>query len=255
MCGRYVIVSPPEALRRLFGYGEQPNMPPRYNIAPTQPVPVVTGEGDARHLRLMRWGFLPAWLKDPRGFPLLINARAETVAEKAAFRNAIRRRRCLLPADGYYEWQAQGPRKQPFYIHPRDGGPLAFAGIAETWCGPNGEEVDTVAIVTAQAPPDLAVLHHRVPVTVAAGDFACWLDPAADLSVALALAVPPRAGAFAWHPVSVAVNRVSNDDARLIAALSEAGVAEDARRTDTQPTRARAARATAKADETQGSLF
>ncbi len=183
MCGRYVIVSPPEALRRLFGYGEQPNMPPRYNIAPTQPVPVVTGGADARHLRLMRWGFLPAWLKDPRGFPLLINARAETVAEKAAFRNAIRRRRCLLPADGYYEWQVQGARKQPFYIHPRGGQPMAFAGVAETWCGPNGEEVDTVAIGTTQAPPDLANLHHRVPVVIEPDDFAPWPDAGAELDV------------------------------------------------------------------------
>lgn len=255
MCGRYVIVSPPEALRRLFGYGEQPNMPPRHNIAPTQPVPVVSEERGARHLRLMRWGFLPAWLKDPRGFPLLINARAETVAEKAAFRNAVRRRRCLLPADGYYEWQAQGPRKQPFYIHPRDGAPLAFAGIAETWCGPNGEEVDTVAIVTTQAPPDLAALHHRVPVTVAPQDFACWLDAAADLRAALALAAPPEAGAFAWHPVSAAVNRVSNDEPRLIAALSDDEIAEEARRTESNFARARSASAAARADERQGSLF
>jgi putative SOS response-associated peptidase YedK len=255
MCGRYVIVSPPEALRRMFGYGEQPNMPPRYNIAPTQPVPVVTGEAGARHLRLMRWGFLPAWLKDPRGFPLLINARAETVAEKAAFRNAIRRRRCLLPADGYYEWQMQGARKQPFYIHARDGAPIAFAGVAETWCGPNGEEVDTVAIVTAQAPPDLAGLHHRVPVTIGRDDFAVWLDTGADLGAALALAAPPPAGRFGWHPVSNAVNRVSNDDARLIAALSEAEMAEEARRAEAGVARARPGRSVAKADVAQGSLF
>lgn len=255
MCGRYVIVSPPEALRRLFGYGEQPNMPPRYNIAPTQPVPVVTQDAAVRHLRLMCWGFLPAWLKDPRGFPLLINARAETVAEKAAFRNAIRRRRCLLPADGYYEWQVQGARKQPFYIHPRGGQPMAFAGVAETWCGPNGEEVDTVAIVTTQAPPDLANLHHRVPVVIEPDDFATWLDAGAELGAALALAAPPPAGRFGWHPVSVAVNRVSNDDPRLIAALSEAEVAEEARRAAPGAARGRTARATAKADEAQGLLF
>lgn len=254
MCGRYVIVSPPHVLRGLFGYGEQPNMPPRHNIAPTQPVPVVTQDstGD-RRLGLMRWGFLPAWLKDPRGFALLINARAETVAGKAAFRNAVRRRRCLLPADGYYEWQAQGAHKQPYYIHSRDGAPLAFAGIAETWCGPNGEEVDTVAIVTAAAAPDLAVLHHRAPVVIAPRDFACWLDAGADLDAALALAVSPPQGAFAWHPVSTAVNRVSNDDPQLIAALTEEELAAEARRVESNFARALAA--AAKADERQGSLF
>jgi putative SOS response-associated peptidase YedK len=230
-------------------------MPPRYNIAPTQPVPVVVGECEARHLRLMRWGFLPAWLKDPRGFPLLINARVETVGDKAAFRNAIRRRRCLLPADGYYEWQALGGRKQPYYIHARDGGLLAFAGIAETWCGPNGEEVDTVAIVTAPAPPDLAVLHHRAPALIAPADFDGWLDASADVGAAQALAQPPRIGDFAWHPVSAAVNRVSNDDAQLIAALSEAEIAEEARRLESNFARARGAGAAAKADERQGSLF
>ena len=102
MCGRFVITSPPEALRQIFGYLEQPNFPPRHNIAPTQPVPVVIVENGARHFRLMRWGLIPAWIKDPRKFTLLINARSETVTEKPAFKNAIRRRRCLIPADGYY---------------------------------------------------------------------------------------------------------------------------------------------------------
>ena len=105
MCGRFVITSPPEALRRIFGYLEQPNFPPRHNVAPTQPVPVVIIENGARHFRLMRWGLIPSWVKDPRQFTLLINARSETVLEKPAFKNAIRRRRCLIPADGYYEWQ------------------------------------------------------------------------------------------------------------------------------------------------------
>ena len=160
MCGRYGIISPPEALRRLFGYSEQPNFPPRYNIAPTQPVPVVISDHGARHFRLMRWGLLPAWVKDPRPFALLINARAETVLEKPAFKNAMKRRRCLLPADGYYEWQTSGKTKQPYFIHRRDRQPIGFAGLAETWVGPNGEELDTVAIVTAAASGDLAALHH-----------------------------------------------------------------------------------------------
>ena len=174
MCGRYVIASSPEALRRLFGYSEQPNFPPRYNVAPTQPVPVVVLENGARQFRLMRWGFLPSWVKDPRTFALIINARAETVLEKPSFRNAIKRRRCLLPADGYYEWQASPARKRPFFIRRRDGEPVALAGVAETWTGPNGEEVDTVAIVTAAASPEMAALHERVPVTIDPPDFDRW---------------------------------------------------------------------------------
>ena len=147
-----------------------------HNIAPTQPIPVVILENGGRHFRLMRWGLVPAWVKDPRKFTLLINARSETVLEKPAFKNAIKRRRCLIPADGYYEWQAAGGRKRPYFIYRRDGQPFGLAGLAETWVGPNGEEVDTVAIVTAPASPDLAVLHHRVPVTIAPDDFERWLD-------------------------------------------------------------------------------
>src|ERR1700692_816954 len=171
MCGRFVPTSPPAAWRQMFGYAEQPNFPPRFNVAPTQPVPVVIIESGNRHFRLMRWGLWPAWVKDPRKFTLLINARAETVLEKPAFKNAIKRRRCLIPADGYYEWQAFEGRKRPHFIHRRDEAPMGLAGLAETWIGPNGEELDTVAIVTAPARADLASLHDRVPVTIAPADF------------------------------------------------------------------------------------
>jgi putative SOS response-associated peptidase YedK len=217
MCGRYVIISPPEALRRLFGYSEQPNFPARYNIAPTQPVPAVTFANDARHFRLMRWGLLPAWVKDPRRFTLLINARAETVLEKPAFSNAMKRRRCLVPADGYYEWQTSGKLKQPYFIYRRDRQPIGFAGLMETWLGPNGEELDTLAIVTTAASAELAGLHHRVPVTIAAGDFDRWLDCRhVDAEEAAALLTAPDAGEFAWHAVSTDVNRVANDNPMLI---------------------------------------
>jgi putative SOS response-associated peptidase YedK len=217
MCGRFVITSPPAAVRQAFGYSDQPNFPPRYNVAPTQPIPVVIVENGTRQFRLMRWGLLPSWVKDPRKFTLLINARAETVLEKPAFRAAIKRRRCLVPADGYYEWQAAGSRKQPYFIHPRDGGPIGFAALAETWVGPNGEELDTVAIVTTAASAEMTSLHHRVPVTIASEDFARWLDCAGvDAVEAATLLRPPRDGEFAWHPVSTAVNRVANDDAQLI---------------------------------------
>ena len=140
MCGRFVITSPPAAIRQVFGYAEQPNFPPRFNVAPTQPVPVVILERGARHFRLMRWGLVPSWVKDPRKFSLLINARRETVQEKPAFKNAVRRRRCLIPADGYYEWHVADGRRRPYFIYRRDRAPFGFAALAETWIGPNGEE-------------------------------------------------------------------------------------------------------------------
>ncbi len=253
MCGRYVILSPPEAMRQVFGYAEQPNFPPRYNIAPTQPVPVIIVENGARHFRLMRWGLIPAWVKDPRQFALVINARSETVLEKPAFKNAMKRRRCLLPADGYYEWQQSEGRKRPFFIRPGDGGMVAFAGLAETWVGPNGEELDTVAIVTAAAPGDLAALHSRVPMTISPGDYAGWLDGnAADAEEALLLLHAPEDGEFVWHEVSTRVNRVANDDAQLILPISAEQAAAEA------PAKKVAARKPTLAgseDDGQGSLF
>jgi putative SOS response-associated peptidase YedK len=253
MCGRFVITSAPDALRRLFGYFEQPNFPSRYNVAPTQPIPVVVNH-DGRHFRLMRWGLWPAWVKDPRKFTLLINARAESIKEKPAFKNAIRRRRCLIPADGYYEWQSIGNHKQPYFIHRRDGGPIAFAAVSETWVGPNGEEVDTVAIVTAAASADLAVLHPRVPVTIHPDDFEFWLDCRSDEADSVTpLMRGPEEGEFAWHEVSTRVNHVVNDDAQLILPITaEERELEQARRTKKPAPRKTAA---ADVDDGQGSLF
>jgi putative SOS response-associated peptidase YedK len=252
MCGRFVITSPPEALRQIFGYLEQPNFPPRFNVSPTQPIPVVMSE-NGRHFRLMRWGLWPAWVKDPGKFALLINARAETVKEKPAFKNAIRRRRCLIPADGYYEWKSSDGIKRPYFIHRRDGRPIGFAGVAETWVGPNGEEVDTVAIVTAPASADLAVLHHRVPVTIEAEDFEFWLDCRADDADAVTpLMRGPKEGEFIWHEVSVRVNHVANDDAQLILPIT----AEQREAEQSKPARKASPRkAAAESDDGQGSLF
>jgi putative SOS response-associated peptidase YedK len=254
MCGRFVITSPPAALRQIFGYIEQPNFPPRHNIAPTQPIPVVILENGARHFRLMRWGLLPGWVKDPRKFTLLINARSETVTEKPAFKNAIRRRRCLIPADGYYEWQGSEKPKRPFFIHRRDGAPIGLAGLAETWIGPNGEELDTVSIVTAPASADLSVLHHRVPVTIAPGDFDRWLDCSGDNAEdAMALLRAPEQGEFAWHQISTRVNRVANDDAQLILPISAEQRAAEAPKPSKQAS-PRKAEPVAE-DDGQGSLF
>lgn len=254
MCGRFVITSPPEALRQIFGYLEQPNFPPRFNVSPTQPVPVVILENGARHFRLMRWGLLPAWVKDPRQITLLINARAETVREKPAFKNAILRRRCLIPADGYYEWQASGRHKRPYFIHRRDGLPIGLAGVAETWIGPNGEELDTVAIVTAPASADLAVLHHRVPVTIGMSDFDRWLDcNANDVDAVMELMRGPEEGEFVFHEVSTRVNRVANDDAQLILPIN----AEQREAEAPKPAKKARPRkpATVVPDDGQGSLF
>lgn len=253
MCGRFVITSPPAALRQIFGYVEQPNFPPRHNIAPTQPIPVVIVENGIRHFRLMRWGLLPSWVKDPKKFSLLINARAETVAEKPAFKNALRRRRCLVPADGYYEWQGSAKPKRPYFIHRRDGQPIGLAGLAETWVGPNGEELDTVAIVTAAASADLSVLHHRVPVTIHANDFARWLDCSDDSAESvMPLLAAPALGEFAWHEISTRVNHVANDDAQLILPIT----AEERAAAEPKPAKKAPRKlAAVSEDEGQGSLF
>jgi putative SOS response-associated peptidase YedK len=217
MCGRYVITSPADAIRAVFGYDQRPDFPPRYNVAPTQPIPVVRFVDGKRSFALMRWGFIPAWVKDPKTFSLLVNARGESVLEKPAFRNAMRRRRCLIPADGFYDWR-QGAPKRPYFVRPeKPGGPIAFAGLWETWTGPNGEEIDTAAIVTTRANRTLASIHDRMPVIVAPEAFNLWLDCAkVDATTAAALIAPAPDSLLECYEVSPAVNRTANDDARLI---------------------------------------
>ncbi len=221
MCGRYVIISTPEAIRAMFGYGELPNFPPRYNVAPTQPIPIVRLRDGKRSFALMRWGMLPSWVQDPKTFPLLINARGESVLDKPAFRHAMRRRRCLIPTDGFYEWRA-GPPRQPYFVRARrDAGgaapPLAFAGLYETWTGPNGEEIDTAAIITTRANRALAAIHDRMPVFVPPAAFDLWLDCAnVEADVAAAVLAPADEHMLEAYPVSTAVNRVANDSAALI---------------------------------------
>lgn len=261
MCGRYVIISTPQAIRALFGYGEQPNFPPRYNVAPTQPIPVVRLADGKRSFALMRWGLLPSWVKEPKNFPLLINARGESVLEKPAFRNAMRYRRCLIPTDGFYEWQAgeaAAARKRPYFVRARrndkgEAPPLAFAGLYETWTGPNGEELDTAAIITTDANRTLAALHDRMPVFVAPQDFERWLDCAnVEAKAAAALIKPADDALLEAYEVSTAVNRVVNDSAALLAPLSatDAAAAVPAEPAARKP-RAKAA----KAADDQASLF
>jgi len=217
MCGRYTIIASPEALRALFRYEEQPNFPPRYNVAPTQPIAIVRLVDGKRHFALVRWGLLPSWVKDPKTFTLLINARGESAAEKPAFRAAMKRRRCLIPADGFYEWQAAGDRKRPFYVRAKSGAPLAFAGLWESWTGPNGEELETAAIVTTRANRTLAPIHERMPVIVPPEGFDLWLDGATvDATTASALIAPAPDNLLEAYEISTAVNRTANDNPKLL---------------------------------------
>src|SRR3990167_5694687 len=164
MCGRFSITTPPDAMRALFGYLDEPDFPPRYNIAPSQPVPIMVREQGKRRFLLVRWGLVPSWAKEmPQS--LLINARAETIAEKPSFRGAFRHHRALMPADGFYEWQAvgKGP-KQPYFIRRRDRKPFAMAAVWDIWMPSGGSELDSCAIVTTEANETLRPVHHRMPV-------------------------------------------------------------------------------------------
>lgn len=248
MCGRYMVLSSPEAIRRLFGYLEQPNFPPRYNVAPTQPIAIVRSVEGRRQFALVRWGLIPPWVKDPRTFSLLINARIESVNDKPAFRNAMRRRRCLVPADGFYDWKEEGGRRRPYCVRPKERGPIAFAGLWETWIGPNGEEMETAAVITTPANRELARLHDRMPAIVPPENFEAWLDcNCVDAMTAAALCAPAPEGRLAAYEVSPAVNRADNDGPELIAPAPPAPIAEAA------PPRARAKKP--KTEEGQWSLF
>ncbi|MGR3491084.1 MAG: SOS response-associated peptidase [Shimia sp.] len=177
MCGRFAITLPHEAMVSLFGATPANDLPevPRYNVCPTTDISVVTSEEGSRRLQAMRWGFIPHWYKKPNDGPLLINARGETVAEKPAFRSAVRSRRCLVPASGFYEWtkDADGNRL-PWYIQPAEGGPMVFAGVWQSW-GEGADRLTTVAIVTCGANEAMAPIHKRMPVILAQSDWSKWL--------------------------------------------------------------------------------
>ncbi|GJD48691.1 hypothetical protein OPKNFCMD_1414 [Methylobacterium crusticola] len=250
MCGRFFVASPPDVFREFYGYPEQPNFPPRHNVAPTQPVAVVTAEHGRRRFALMRWGLLPAWVKDPGDFPLLINARIETAAGKPSFRNALRYRRCVFLADGFYEWRRDGGRGQaPFAIRRAGGGPMALAGLWETWSGRDGSEIDTAAIVTCGANGLLAAIHERMPAILAPEDVGRWLDwRGADAGAAAALCRPCPEAWLTLAAVSPRVNDVRNDDPGLAEPAEPAAGPHAPAAADPRPSAAAAPRPSAAAD-------
>jgi|SRR5215475_1006970 len=252
MCGRYAVTSAPEAIRTLFGYAEQPTFPPRYNVAPTQPIAIVRMVDGRRQFALVRWGLLPSWVQDPKNFSLLINARGESVMDKPAFKAAMKYRRCLVPANGFYDWKAGGTRRQPYYVRAKSGEPLAFVGLWETWIGPNGEELETAAIVTTRANRALADIHERMPVVVPPDAFDLWLNcSAVDAETAGTLIAPAPEDLLEAYEVSSAVNRTANDHAQLVepnSATEPEPVPKRAAATGRRPARARK-------DDGQGVLF
>jgi putative SOS response-associated peptidase YedK len=215
---------PPEAMRRLFETaGALANIPPRYNVAPTQDAPVVRLRADGeRAIAMLRWGLVPAWSEGPDSGYRMINARAETVATKPAFRGAFRRRRCLVPADGFYEWRKEGARKQPYRIRLRGGGPFAFAGLWERWSPERGdaEVIESFTIVVTDANALLEPIHERMPVILAQSDYGAWLDvQGTEPEAAQALLRPYPPDQMEAYPVSLRVNSPRNDDPECIAPL------------------------------------
>ena len=230
MCGRFTLATAPQALAELFELDEVPDLSPRYNIAPTQDAPVVRlvtseerGGRPARVLHLLRWGLVPSWAEDPTVGYRMINARAETAARKPAYRAAFRRRRCLVLADGFYEWKTLGRgRKQPHLCRMKDGRPFAFAGLWERWKGPKDERLESCTLLTCQPNELCAEVHDRMPVILAPGDYDRWLDPelqdAAELEALLA---PYPAGEMVSFPVSPRVGNARLDDPGCVAPLAE----------------------------------
>ena len=218
MCGRFVLTMPVEAMEELFGAIAAEGLPDRarYNICPTQTIPAVVSEDDRRRIEPMRWGFIPHWYKAPNDGPLLINARAETVADKPAFRAAVRERRCLIPATGFYEWTKDADGKRlPWYIHPaRSNSGLAFAGIWQDWTPKDGDTLRTVAILTTAASPELSEIHHRMPVVIDPDGFALWLGESGK--GAARLLDSRRQNYFEKYRVDSRVNGMKSDDPQLL---------------------------------------
>lgn len=216
MCGRFTLRSAPEALAEHFGLEVIEPYAPRYNIAPTQPVLAVISADERRVAHLLQWGLVPSWARDPRIGQRMINARAETVAEKPAFRAAFRRRRCLIPADGYYEWTATPHGKQPWYMYRPDEACFAFAGLWEHW-EHDGAVMETCAILTCAANARLATVHDRMPVVIEAADYPRWLAPEREGPPPSTLLRAVDDDFFTLHRVAKRVNSPRHDAPDCIA--------------------------------------
>jgi len=218
MCGRFAFYTPAEAVVRLFSVEPTGELAPRYNIAPTQSAAVVRRQEDAsRRLSLLRWGLIPFWAKDPAIGNRLINARAETAGSKPAFRQAYRKRRCLVLANGFYEWQRAGSGKIPWYITHASTQPFAMAGLWESWSGSADEPLETFTILTTTASDGLSQIHQRMPVVLDSDGIRVWLDPESADNALSATVAASQGTAFEAVPVSRRVNSPANDGPELIA--------------------------------------
>ncbi|MEN9855079.1 MAG: hypothetical protein RLZZ157_205 [Pseudomonadota bacterium] len=222
MCGRYAVTLPPDAMANLFGSADRPNLPPRWNVAPTQTAPMVAiGKAGDRRIVSARWGLQPAWMAKDLPTGPLFNARGETVAQKPAFKAAFARKRCLVPADGFYEWQRVDKKTRiPFFVARPDRAPVAFAGIWEVAKDEAGQPRVSMAIITCAAPVYFAAIHDRFPVTLPQSEWAEWLSADTPLARAQSLLVPPEEGEMVAFEVSDHVNKVAHDDAACYAPLA-----------------------------------
>jgi putative SOS response-associated peptidase YedK len=221
MCGRYTLSTRAEVIAEMFGVATVPEVEPRYNIAPTQSVPIVrvAPEGSGRALEFVHWGLIPSWADDPKIGNKMINARGETVASKPSFRSAFKNRRCLVVTDGFYEWRKTSHGKQPYLIRRPGGEPFAFAGLWEFWKGA-AEPVVSCTIITTEANRLMAPIHDRMPTILDPEDYEMWLDPAyKDTDRLQALIAPEADGKLIAFPVSTRVNSPGNDDPTLLEPL------------------------------------
>lgn len=223
MCGRFALIVSGEAIAEQFMLAETPFLAPRFNIAPTQPVAAVrlAPHSTQREMTHFHWGLIPSWAKDTKMSARLINARAETITDKPSFRSAFKRRRCLIPASGFYEWQSQGSgKKQPVFIQAQDGGLLGLAGLWETWHAADGSELDSCTILTTTPNELMAPIHNRMPVIIEPADYDLWLNPGDRPEDALHLLRPYPAHKMSFYPVSSHVNSPRNDDPHCIDPLT-----------------------------------
>ena len=222
MCGRFSQFHSWEEVHAYLNiFGAPRNLPARYNIAPTQDAAVVRHGAEGRALDFLRWGLVPSWAKDNSMAARMINARAETVAEKPSFRGAFRKRRCLVPADGFYEWRGAKGAKKPYRILNADGKMFAFAGLWERWEKSGGKPLESFTIITTEANGKLAPLHARMPVILDPADFERWLSPDLAANEALDLLRPAPDSAVDFHAVSTHVNNARNDDPSCIEPLED----------------------------------